>query len=257
MNEPRANHVIQDILGEDIMADWYIRAKRIDPDVKCFINDYGILTNGGFQQNYQDTYYNTIESIESKGGAIDGIGIQGHFAEAVTGIPRVLSILDRFSNLGKEIKITEFDVNSTNEELKAAYTRDFMTALFSHPFVNGVLCWGFWAGQHWKPDAAYIDENWNLNSNGEMYQKLVYDDWWTNMQTTKASADGNVNFGEVFLGQYEITINDDGNETIITTDIQFNDVNSITIDLSTQSKGIYIIKVTTSKGIAVEKVVLD
>jgi endo-1,4-beta-xylanase len=238
MNEPRANHVIQDILGDDIMAEWYIRAKRIDPDVKCYINDYGILTNGGFQQNYQDSYYSTIEFIESKGGAIDGIGIQGHFAEAVTGIPRVLSILNRFSNLGKEIKITEFDVNSTNEELKFSYTRDFMTALFSHPYVNGVLCWGFWAGQHWKPESAYIDENWELKSNGEMYRKLVFEDWWTDIQTIKASADGKVNFGDVFLGQYDITIIDGGNKTVISADIQFNDINNVTIDLNALSSKI-------------------
>ncbi|NJN26926.1 MAG: T9SS type A sorting domain-containing protein [Cyclobacteriaceae bacterium] len=235
MNEPRVNHDIQDILGDEVMADWFIRAKRLDPTMKCYINDYGILTNGGFQQNYQDTYYNTIEYIENIGGAVDGIGIQGHFAEAVTGIPRVLTILDRFSNLGKEIKITEFDVNSTNDELKSSYTRDFLTALFSHPYVGGVLSWGFWAGRHWRPEAAYIDEQWNLNANGKMFEKLVHEDWWTAAQTGQTAADGRLNFGDVFLGQYEITISNGGEKTVITTDIHFNDINIITIDLSTNT----------------------
>jgi len=235
MNEPRANHVIQDILGDEIMAEWYIRAKRIDPEVKCFINDYGILTNGGFQQNYQNEYHQTIEYIESMGGAIDGIGIQGHFAEAVTGIPRVLSILDRFAGLGKEIKVTEFDVNSTNDELKTSYTRDFITALFSHPYVSGVLCWGFWAGQHWKPAAAYIDQDWNYRPNGEVFRRLIHEDWWTPEESQNASPDGKVNFGDVFLGNYEITVTHDSKTIVANADIHYNDINHVTIDIGTDS----------------------
>ena len=40
-----------------------------------------------------------------------GIGIQCHFDENPTGIPRLLEVLDRFSASGLPIQISEFDVS--------------------------------------------------------------------------------------------------------------------------------------------------
>lgn len=235
MNEPYTNHVLQDICGDEIMADWFKKAKEVDPDVKRYINDYSIIGNGGVDVNHQDGYFDIIKYIDDNGGEIDGIGMQGHFAELVTGIPRVIEILDRFATFNKEIKITEFDINSINDELKVNYTRDFMTVLFSYPHVKSVMCWGFWEGRHWRPEAAYYNKNWTIRPQGEMYKSLVLDEWWTKMQNAVSAADGETNFGDCFLGNYDIEVSIGGVDFTIKVPVHFNKENNIVINVDDKS----------------------
>jgi GH35 family endo-1,4-beta-xylanase len=95
-----------DILGKDIMADWFKRVRNNDRTVKLYLNDYSILSGGGSDTKKQDSYYNLVKYIDEKGGDVEGIGMQGHFGSELTSIPKVYTILDRFAELGKEIKIT-------------------------------------------------------------------------------------------------------------------------------------------------------
>jgi hypothetical protein len=240
INEAYTNRDLQNVIGNEVMAEWFNQVKEIDPDVKKYINDYSILGNGGVNVNHQNGYFDIIQYIENQGGEIDGIGMQGHFAEFVTGIPKVFEILDRFSVFNKEIKITEFDINSTNDELKVNYTRDFMTALFSHPFVKSILCWGFWEGRHWKPEAAHYNLDWSIRPQGEMYKQLLFEDWWTPEQTLNSDAAGNVEFGFCFLGNYQVEIEYEGQTVLKSVPVHFNLENEITInvdDLSVTAEG--------------------
>jgi endo-1,4-beta-xylanase len=231
INEAYTNRDLQNAIGNEVMAEWFNRVKEIDPDVKKYINDYSILGNGGVNVNHQNGYFDIIQYIENQGGEIDGIGMQGHFAELVTGIPKVFEILDRFSVFNKEIKITEFDINSTNDELKVNYTRDFMTALFSHPFVKSILCWGFWEGRHWKPEAAHYNLDWSIRPQGEMFKQLLFEDWWTPDQTLNSDAAGNVEFGSCFLGTYEVEIEYNGQTILKSVPVHFNLENEIIVNV--------------------------
>lgn len=235
INEPYTNHDVQDILGEEVMADWFKKVKEIDPDVKKYINDYSILGNGGTDVNHQNHYFETIKFIDEKGGEIDGIGLQSHFKELVTGIPKVLEILDRFAAFNKEIKITEFDINSTNDSLKVNYTRDFMTALFSYPYVKSILSWGFWEGRHWKPDAAMYNLDWSIRPQGEMYKSLVFDKWWTKDQNKISGSNGNLDFGSCFLGTYELTVKSGEKTVKKTVPVHFNKENKITVNIDNET----------------------
>ena len=94
--------------------------------------------------------------------------MQGHFGTDLTPISRVYNILERFAELDKEIKITEFDINTTQRDVQADYTRDFMTILFSHSSVKSILVWGFWASRHWNPEAAFYEKDWTIRPHGEV-----------------------------------------------------------------------------------------
>ena len=50
---------------------------------------------------------------------------------------------DRFAVFGRELEITEFDIDTADEATQADYTRDFMTAVFSYPSMNAFLMWPF------------------------------------------------------------------------------------------------------------------
>jgi GH35 family endo-1,4-beta-xylanase len=205
INEPYSEHDIMDILGKDVMADWFKRVRNNDRTVKLYLNDYSIISGGGSNTAKQDSYYNLVKFIDEKGGHVDGIGMQGHFGSELTSIPKVYSILDRFAELGKEIKITEHDINVTQRAVQAEYTRDFMTICFSHESVKSFLFWGFWANSHWLPEGALFDSNWNIRPHGEVYKDLVFNQWWTKKTDMVTDSTGKVSM-DGFLGTYKYTI---------------------------------------------------
>ncbi|MCB8994266.1 MAG: endo-1,4-beta-xylanase [Bacteroidales bacterium] len=211
INEPFPEHDFMDILGKEVMADWYKRVRNNDPNVKMFLNEYAILSSNGTNYYKQDSVLKIIKYIDDLGGGIQGIGLQSHFGSDLTPITRLKTVLDKFSLPGKEIKITEFDIDVNQPEVQADYTRDFMTMVFSHPAVTAILSWGFWESQHWKPSAAMFNADWSIRPNGEVYEDMVLNQWWTKDTTLTTDESGIVNFNG-FLGTYNYKVSFGGSE---------------------------------------------
>lgn len=208
LNEPFDNHDLMDILGEDVMIDWFKLARAADPSAKLFINDYAILSGGGGTTAHRDNYERVIKLLIDKGAPLDGVGMQGHFGSSLTGPEDLLEILDRYAKLGKQIWITEYDVNVDDEELAARFTRDFYTTLFSHPAVGGILMWGFWDGAHWHKNAPLYRKDWSLKPAGAAYRELVLETF-----RTKASGRTDASGGyaaRAFFGSYEVEVKSGG-----------------------------------------------
>ena len=207
VNEPLHERVIEGILGRPEVAGWFQLARTLDPAATLYLNEYVNLeavTRAGSTQlrNYAD-------SLRNLGAPIDALGLQSHFAGFLTSPPEILARLDLISGIhgGADtypLRITEFDINTSDEVLQGDYTRDFLTATFSHPSVSGVLLWGFWENQHWLPNGALFRANWQSKPNAVAWSNLVFNTWTTrtNVQTStsgKAVARG-------FKGDYEITV---------------------------------------------------
>lgn len=208
LNEPFNNHDLMDILGEEVMDEWFRLARTADPHANLYINDWGILTNGGYDTNHQDTYFRIINDLIHRGAPVQGIGMQGHFGSTLTPPTRLLEIMDRFASTGLRLKITELDIVMIDEELRADYMRDVMTTAFSHPSMDAILLWGFWADRHWKPEAGLWDSGWNIKPHGQAWLDLVHDAWWTDEQGI-TDADGAFAV-RGFLGEYRLVIEHDG-----------------------------------------------
>lgn len=99
--------------------------------------------------------------------------MQAHFGLDVTPLVKMLAVLDRFARFGLPIQITEFDAQLPNETLQAEFTRDFLTTMFSHPAVSGVVMWGFWEGRHDSPATALWRCNWTPKPNATAWMNLV------------------------------------------------------------------------------------
>lgn len=208
VNEPFDNHDLMDILGEDAMVDWFKRARAADPSAKLFINDYAILSGGGGTTPHRDHYERTIQLLIDKGAPLDGVGMQGHFGSSLTGPEDLLRLLDRYAKLGKQIWVTEYDVDVNDEELAGRYTRDFYTTLFSHPAVGGILMWGFWDGAHWHNNAPLYRRDWTLKPAGAAYRQLVLETFRTNV-VGKTDAGGNY-AARAFFGTYQLDVKSGG-----------------------------------------------
>ncbi len=234
INETRTNHDLMDQLseGNQAMVTWFELAAAAAPGAALYLNDFGILSSaGGTSTSNQDQYFATIEYLKNQGAPIDGIGFQGHFtASDLTGPEQLWTILDRFGQFGLNMQITEFDFTTSDEQLQADYTRDFLTAMFAHEGVSDFIFWGFWEAAHWRSEAAMYRSDWSIKPNGQAFLDLVFGDWWTNEQS-QSDGSGEVN-SRVFKGRHQVTAALGGVDVTLSTSVS-NDGAEVTLVLPT------------------------
>jgi endo-1,4-beta-xylanase len=190
-------------LPGDIVVQWFRLAKELEPDAQLFINDYGVLNSIASPQNIRD-YIDSIAHYRSMGAPIEAIGAQGHVGRQPRDPALVISDLDIFATSGLPVQITEFDINSPDEELQADYTRDFLIACYSHPNVTGLTIWGFWEGKQWKEDAAMFHKDWTPKPNLAVWREYVTGKWKTSISEATDST-GMVD-ANGHLGKYQISV---------------------------------------------------
>lgn len=215
INEPYTHHDVMDVLGDEIMVEVFRLARENDPKAGLFINDFGILSGGGNDTAHQAHYEKTIRRLLDQGAPLTGIGFQGHFGSVLTSPDKMLQILDRYARFGLPLQVTEFDVDTTDEQLQADFTRDILTVMFSHPSVDAFMMWGFWESEHWKPRTAMFRKDWSIKPNGEAYENLVLKEWWTS-ETGLTGRNGDLQT-RAFCGDYEITVEKDGRRQTVKT----------------------------------------
>ena len=204
VNEPFTMHDLLDILGPEVMVDWFKQTRAIDPAPKLYINDFAILSGGGGTTPHRDHYEKMIQLLVDKGAPFDGIGMQGHFGSSLTSPDDMMAILDRYAKFKKDIAVTEFDVVIDDEETAGNFVRDFYTVLFSHPAVTTIMMWGFWDTNHWKKNAVMYRGDWSLKPGGQAYRDLVLGKWRTQEQGTTDAAGQFKLRG--FKGNYDVEV---------------------------------------------------
>jgi GH35 family endo-1,4-beta-xylanase len=180
LNEPFSHHQLMDLFGRQIMADWFKTARAaVGPDVPLYFNDWGNHDIQGDPVHLQH-FIDTARFILASGGPIDGLGLQAHIGGSPPSPATLLATLDHYQKeLGLPVRVTEYDFDTDDRQLNADYTRDFLTAYFSHPLVAGIQFWGFWEKAHWRPRAALFDDAWNETPVGAATRKLLRETWWT------------------------------------------------------------------------------
>ena len=207
LNEPYDNHDLMALFGADIMVDWFKAAQAGTPGVPLFLNDYSNHDLVADKRHCAD-FYRVAKFLQSKGAPLGGLGLQGHISAQPSPPERVLAALEAYAEFKLPIRITEFDVNTDDEQLQADYTRDFLILAYSHPSVVGVQHWGFWEKAHWRPRAALFRADWSPKPAATAYEDLVLHQWRTKLQG-QAGASGKVG-GRGFHGDYVVTVEKDG-----------------------------------------------
>ena len=199
--------------GREILAEIFLKTRELDAATGLWLNDFVTLSldSGPGNINYDNLMAFTRELLDA-GADIEGLGFQGHIGGTPNGIPSVLTTLDDFYNeFGLKAKITEFDLPTfIDEELAANYLRDFMTAIFSHPSMNGFLFWSFWDGATYMNEGSNLFRlDWSETPAYDAFVGLVFRDWWT--EETLTTSDAGQATGRIFKGLYEISYEHDGN----------------------------------------------
>ncbi len=207
LNEPYANHDLMDLFGAAIQVDWFKAARAAHTRAPLYLNDYS-NHDASLDAGHVAHFETTALYLQAQGAPIGGLGLQAHISANPSPPANVIAVLDRYAALGLPVRITEFDINTDDEELQADYTRDFLIAMYSHASVVGVQLWGFWEGAHWIPRAAMYRANWTEKPNARAYQALVLDQWRT--RATGATDAQGVWRGRGFHGDYVVTVEHGG-----------------------------------------------
>lgn len=205
-NEPIHETFLFDKCGWGLLDSAFVWAHRADPSAKLYINDYNVVAFGETER-----YYELIRGMLDRKVPVSGIGVQCHFNGAKVVPALIKERLDRLSELGLPIKVTEFDMGTqdrgTNmtEEMRADQYEMFIRTAFSHPAVKGILFWGFWDARHWIPDGGIIA----ADGTEKPAAKRIYDLWhrvWATDETLVAGKDGKIRF-RGFPGMYRVKSN--------------------------------------------------
>lgn len=209
-----------DVNNENLHGDWYEKATgnanitakmfhdvhAVDPKVKLFLNDYGIMEN-----IYSLPLRHQAIWLKESGVPIYGVGIQSHLKNIHFNISSLKNRLDMVAEAGLPIWITELTLSSHDEHQKATALADILTLYFSHPAVEGVLFWGFWDGKISNPENALFNgPDIMPNEAGRAYQTLFKTTWRTHVTHTFHSNSSWSVRG--FKGTYNIIVKSSGQE---------------------------------------------
>jgi len=218
MNESVHEKDLQNLCGREIMVEWFKKARAIAPNTRLYINEYAIFSGGGADLGAQNEYEQEIAWLLEKGAPIDGIGIQSHLGQSLTEPERILELMDRFAKFGKEISVTEFDLDTQgDEELGYEYMRDYLIAFYSHPSAVGLYMWGFWDGAQWMKMGPLYHTDWKLKGSGRAWKEMVEKEWRT-VAAGMTSGSGWYST-RAFHGDYVVTVSFGGKKKTVKTSL--------------------------------------
>lgn len=217
-----------DRLGPEIRAHMFKRAHELDPAAALFVNEYGIIGSPAKTARYVQL----IRDLAAQGAPVGGIGVQEHACERFSrrlpanhvnpaedegmverkdrthlAAQDIYSSLDELAKLGLPIHLTEVSCKTPDVDARADGLEVLYRTAFSHPRVDAILLWGFWARRHWLgADASLVDKDWNLNAAGQRLEQMLLREWRTNLD---AAADGEgVLAFRGFYGTYRLSVTD-------------------------------------------------
>ncbi|MBN6054282.1 endo-1,4-beta-xylanase [Nonomuraea sp. RK-328] len=141
-------------LGQGYIADAFRAARAADSDARLCINDYNVE---GINAK-STALYNLVRSLRQDGVPVDCVGFQSHLAIQYGFPGQLQQNLQRFADLGVQVRITELDVrmvmprDATKDATQATYYRDVVNACLAVTACAGITIWGFTDKYSWVPD---------------------------------------------------------------------------------------------------------
>ena len=225
-NEAVDNNLVRQVLGPGSIADFYKWARAADPGARLSINDNRIE---GLKPDKSDRLLGLVKEIADHGGPLDSIGIQSHMQSAPVPPDVLLAYFDKLAATGKKLAITEYDFDTTDESLRADYSRDFFTTVFSHPSFNGITIWRFWDSKPEKHQSVIYATNWTMRPSGKVCEDLVRRKWWTSVDGTSDASGCFCTRG--FQGDYQATAKADGKTASVNFAVKGSSPNVVEIGL--------------------------
>ncbi|MFO7794003.1 MAG: endo-1,4-beta-xylanase [Candidatus Nanohaloarchaea archaeon] len=137
-------------LAEDYIEKAFRWASKYS-NAKLFYNEYGLP----YDDVKREGVYQLLSDLLDKGVPIDGIGLQMHFIGIKAPPSQVAETIERFQELGLEVRLTEMDVayqkgeapENMDEKQAKCYRDIFQTCLENG--ITNLSVWGVRDGESW------------------------------------------------------------------------------------------------------------
>ncbi len=124
------------IIGEDYLVKAYQFAHEADPDAQLYYNEYSIENTAKGVGAVA-----LIKKLQAAGIPIAAVGIQGHYKMNWPTRQELGQTIDRFSQLGIKVMITELDVDvlpAASRSVSADVSQTFQSRAELNPYTNGL-----------------------------------------------------------------------------------------------------------------------
>ncbi|MBN1501573.1 MAG: endo-1,4-beta-xylanase [Spirochaetes bacterium] len=172
-----------DTIGPDYVEKAFEIAHKINPNARLFYNDY--MT---FDAQKGEAIYNFVKKMKDRGIPVDGIGMQMHLTLTYPDLEAIDATIEKFSQLGIEIHITELDMSLYTQEFETLdrapeeylihqahrYQELFKIFRNHNDVITSVTFWGFTDGHTWLTQAPNNRPDWPLPFDSELKPKLAY-----------------------------------------------------------------------------------
>jgi endo-1,4-beta-xylanase len=114
------------IAGEDFIIKAFEYAHEADPEAILFYNDYNCTNPGKMEKICK-----MIENLKKKGVTVHGMGLQAHWSIYTPTENELKTAIDRYSELGLIIQLTELDLSVYKWEEDARKSKDGVDMSFT------------------------------------------------------------------------------------------------------------------------------
>ncbi len=179
LNEPYSQSQYMRRLGKGVAVEWFALAAKLQPRMKRYVNDYGIVMNRPHLRRHQRGFYDYVRWMVKSKADFNGIGFQGHLrrGNVPTAPELVYKNMNRYAPFKKDLQMTEVDYDTENESLQARYLHDLMLTAYSHPLMRGFITWLPFAYAKRtmieKPHAPLVTHDFRLKENGRAWNEMV------------------------------------------------------------------------------------
>jgi GH35 family endo-1,4-beta-xylanase len=204
INEPLTGHAdsLRNNVGDSILWNCFKWARSADPDARLYINDYNVEYNWGQAEEYRDL----ILRIREMGGPVTGVGVQAHFWDCCRpNVDELVKNLNIIAEAGLPIRLTEYDYggNLTQAQQAADFIK-VLTVAFSHPSINGMICWGLSDDGAWRENTGFFDALHKPKLAADTLLYFTRSKWATNFDTLLHGLD-TLSFN-AYYGEYAIEV---------------------------------------------------
>jgi len=113
-----------EIIGDDYITKAFEYAHEADPNVELYYNGHDMLT-----KEATDSIVRLVGDIKSRGGRIDGIGVQAHWKLDTPSLDEVENGIVRLSGSGVKVMITEMDITVLPRNVPRKELNPYLDAL--------------------------------------------------------------------------------------------------------------------------------
>lgn len=146
------------VIGEDYLDSAFVYAKRVDPDIKLYINDYGVEFKGDAKT---EAYYNLVKALIARDVPVEGVGFQSHVHFGID-VAKFENNIKRYADLGVECSITELDItvddpSNPNDLMRQGDDYASLARMFlKYDHCKNFMVWGLTDDMSWRGNAPLL-----------------------------------------------------------------------------------------------------